>query len=57
MAVRELVPGKPEGVRRLQVVSGRNPSLVGRAVAEETVGLEDGGRGGEQPGAEVEGGG
>ena len=56
-SARELVPGKPEGVRRLQVVSGRNPSLVGRAVAEETVGLEDGGRGGEQPGAEVEGGG
>ena len=56
-SARELVAGQPEGVGRLQVVARRHPSLVGRAVAEEAVGLEDGGRGGEQPGAEVEGGG
>ena len=54
---RELVAGQPEGVGRLQVVARRHPSFVWRAVAEEAVGLEDGGRGGKQPGAEIEGGG
>ena len=51
------VTGEPEGVGRLQVVARRHPPLLRRPVAEEAVGLEDGGRGGEQPGAEVEGGG
>ena len=54
---RELVAGEPERVGRLQVVARRHPPFLRRAVAEKAVGLEDGRRGGEQPGGEVEGGG
>jgi len=39
------------------MVARRHPALARLAVAEEAVGLEDGGRRGEEPGAEVEGGG
>ena len=57
LATRELVPRQPQVVGGLKMVAGRDSPLARRAVAEQAVGLEDGRRGGEQPGAEVERGG
>jgi hypothetical protein len=36
------------------MVAGRHPPLARDAVAEEAIGLEDGGRSGKQPDAEIE---
>ena len=54
LAAGELVAGKPEVVRRLEMVAGCDAALPRDAVAEEAVRLEDGGRGREQAGPEVE---
>jgi len=48
------VARQPEAVSGLKMVAGRNTPCTRLAVAEEAVGLEDGGRGGKQAGAEVE---
>jgi hypothetical protein len=42
LAARELMAGKPQVVRRLQVVSRRHAPLTWDAVAEKAVGLEHG---------------
>ena len=39
----ELMARQPEVVGRLKVVAGRDPPIARRAVAEEVIGLEDGG--------------
>ena len=55
LAASQLVARQPEVVGGLKMVARRDPPLARRAVAEEAICLEDGRRGGEQPGAEVEG--
>ncbi len=56
LAAHQLVARQPQVVGGLKVVTRRHSPLARCAVAEEAIGLEDGRRGGEQPGAEVEGG-
>jgi hypothetical protein len=51
------VARQPEVVSGLKMVAGRDAALLRHAVAEEPIGLEDGRRGGEQSGAEIERGG